>query len=391
MLSCSSDITPVGTPIDVISIPAETKDSQDVKRLSIVQPEWIKDPNANILLFSWGAIVSPENQDMVFLDMGQPHWVDNNHIEFYSKSEIDSFQSSRKKYILDLIEWQIVEAATEDGKVVNSDSEDHPNLWIQRGEENTPIKIYNEKSEQWEIFLYPPQGLYNLNAAYIAGKIFVLQGQAEFGPGIIIRVYDFNTKHPLKTYAGNIDQNIIRVSDSKLFYVTEHRLCFIEVESLEETCGARIPENLNNVVLSWNIDFPEAIPFTYEEPFEKYFSTRKLCLVDFYEGEVRCPLEGLEIFEPKISKVKNPNFPNGEQKIAETIQVWGYVVSPDHQQVVFCYGNSAYVRYEGIAIIDMDGSNFYLLDDIDPFFNYLFTNECRYNLSLIDVEWRPLQ
>ena len=52
LLSCSSDITPVGTPIDVISIPAETKDSQDVKRLSIVQPEWIKDPNANILLLT---------------------------------------------------------------------------------------------------------------------------------------------------------------------------------------------------------------------------------------------------------------------------------------------------------------------------------------------------
>ena len=125
--------------------------------------------------------------------------------------------------------------------------------------------------------------------------------------------------------------------------------------------------------------------------FEKIFSTRKLCLADFYNGEVRCPMEGLQIFEPKISVIKNPNYPNGEQKIVETMQVWSYSISPDHKQIIFCYGNSAYVRNEGMAVIDVDGNDFYLLNDIDLFFSYYFASECQYHLNSIDVEWRPLQ
>ena len=390
LLSCSSDMENYTTQTAMPPVFVETNTSQGTYKLSIAQPEWIKDTNANLMLFSWGAIVSPKNQDMIFLDMEQPHWVDRNHIEFYSKNKIDSSQG-KKKYILDLVEWKTVEVGTEDDKVVNSGGEEYPNLWIRRGEENTPIKIYNEKSEQWEIFLYPPQGLYNLKVVYISGKVFVIQGQDEFGIGDIIRVYDFNTKQPLKTYAGRIDQNTIRVFDSKLFYVTEHMLCFIEVESLEETCGARIPENLNDIVLGWDIDFPEFIPFTYEDPFEKVFSTRKLCLVDFYKGEVRCPMEGLKIFEPKISVVKNPNYPNGEQKIVETMQVWNYSISPDRKQIVFCYGNSAYARYEGMAVINIDGKNFNRLDDIEPLFQSAFAYDCQSYFYTIGVEWRPLQ
>ncbi len=359
--------------------------------VSIDQPEWMKDPNSDILLLSYGVnavFFDAGTASTLYMALPNARWVDNNHVLFTAFDQAYSNISEKTyKYALDIADWKIVEAKYI-SDIVDKDG-NTPNVFVDKDEENTPLKIYNKQLQQWEVLLYPPQGLYNLYEIDVDNKIFVVQGGDAYGSGYVIAVYNYETKQILRTFVGKVEMNVLRYSEGKVVYITENIPCAIDVQTLERECGLPIPEKYENIAIGRTLVYPEIIPFTYEEHVDKYAYTTKMCLFSFFTGKIICPMEDLQILKPVTSTVKDWKDPSKQMEIIQSKFVGSYSISPDGKYVVFCYLDNYFARYEGTAIIGVNGSDFHILDEVE-FVPDFISNICTSGTVPIDFKWRPL-
>lgn len=355
----------------------------------------MKSRDSNILLLSYSGValfIDPKTADILFLSLPNAFWIDNNHVVFSSTNQIYRHPSERiYQYVFDLADWKITEInpSLDQNSDMGIDGNYYPNIWLDRQVAYTPLKVYNNLLQKWEVFLYPPQGLYNLYEIDRDNKIFVVQGGDPYGSGHVIAVYDYETKQMLKTFVGNVEMNILQYSEGKVVYVTENVPCTIDIQTLERDCGLPIPKKYENVAIGRTLVYPEIIPFTYEEYVEKYAYTRKMCLLSFFTGKVTCPTEDLQILKPVISTIKDWKDPSKQMEIIQSKSVSSYSISPDGKYVVFCYVDNYYARYEGTAIIGVDGGDFHILDEVE-FVPDFISNICSSGTVPIDFKWRPL-
>lgn len=360
--------------------------------VSIDQPEWMKDPNSDILLLSYGVnavFFDAGTASTLYMALPNARWVDNNHVLFTAFDQVYSNVSEKTyKYALDIADWKIVEAKYI-SDIVDKDG-NTPNVFVDKDEENTPLKIYNKQLEQWENFLYPPQGLFNLNELLIGNRIFVVQGEDINGNGGMISVYDLETKEAVKTFFGNVEMNILRYSKGKVVYITDSMPCAIDVQILERECGTPIPEKYGNVEIDQTLNYPDVIPFIYEDRLEKNIYNKRICIYAFFDGEIACPMDNLKILKPVVDKIPDLQDPGKLREVIELNSVWAYSISPDTAYILFCYGNNNYAQYSGTAIIDIDGGNLRILDDIE-FIPDVISYMCQDPHSAhVASNWRPV-
>ncbi|MBL8080960.1 MAG: hypothetical protein JNM55_23515 [Anaerolineales bacterium] len=360
--------------------------------VSIDQPEWMKNPNSDILLLSYGVnavFFDAGTASTLYMALPNARWVDNNHVLFTAFDQAYSNVSEKTyKYALDIADWKIVEAKYI-SDIVGKDG-DTPNVFVDKDEENTPLKIYNKQLEQWENFLYPPQGLFNLNELLIGNRIFVVQGEDINGNGDMISVYDLETKEAVKTFLGNVGMNILRYSKGKVVYIVDNVPCAIDVQILERECGTPIPEKYVNVEIDQTLNYPDVIPFIYEDHLEKNIYNKRICIYAFFDGEIACPMDNLKILNPVVDKIPDLQDSGKLREVIELNSVWAYSISPDTAYVLFCYGNNNYAQYQGTAIIDIDGGNLRILDDIE-FIPDVISYMCQDPRSAhVASNWRPV-
>jgi hypothetical protein len=377
-------LVPTSTEFPVISSPTPG--------LSVTRPEWMADEDSNILLLSYSGLVlfiDPKTADILFLNLPNASWIDNSRVIFSSTDQIYRDPSERiYQYVFDLKDWKI-NSNPDQNSGTDIGTKYYPDIWLDRGDANTPIKVYNDQLEEWEVFLYPPQGLYNLYEIYVDNEIFVIQGGDAYGSGQAIAVYDYETKQMLRTFTGSVEMNTLQYSEGKVVYVTENVPCAIDVQTLDRECGLPIPEKYKKIAIGSTLVYPETIPFTYEEHIEEYAYTRRLCLFSFFTGKMICPTEDLQILKPVISTIKDWEDPSKQMEIIESRSVGSYSISPDGKYVVFCYVSNYYARYEGTAIIDVDGGDFHILDEVEFVPDFL-SNICSRGGVPVDFKWRPL-
>jgi hypothetical protein len=397
LVSCKQVPTPIFAPTAEVFSTTGMSLPKSNETLLPEEPEWLNDNKSNILLLSYGKLtifIDPVTTDTLFLEISDAHWVDNTHILFASNDRfLYNSSEGNSQDILDLANWKIIEAKYNPNQSsgVASGNEKSPNIWLDKNEENTPLKIYNDQRKQWDIFLYPPQGLYNLNELFIEGKIFIVQGNAVYRNGYVIAVYDFESKKIIKTFVGNVEKNTLRYSKDKVIYVTDNIPCAIDIQTLKRACGVLIPRKYKDIEIGWSPNYPETIPFTYSEHIDKYAYTKKVCLFGFFTGEIVCPMEDLQILKPVLSNVNDWRDPSKQMEIIESKSIWDYSISPNKKYILFCYGNNYYARYEGTAIVDIDGSNFRLLDDIEEVPISMIANTCwQSDVGHVAFSWRPL-
>lgn len=360
--------------------------------VSIDQPEWMKNPNSDILLLSYGVnavFFDAGTASTLYMALPNARWVDNNHVLFTAFDQAYSNISEKTyKYALDIADWKIVEAKYI-SDIVDKDG-NTPNVFVDKDEENTPLKIYNKQLEQWENFLYPPQGLFNLNELLIGNRIFVVQGEDINGNGGMISVYDLETKEAVKTFFGNVEMNILRYSKGKVVYIADNVPCAIDVQILERECGTPIPEKYGNVEIDQTLNYPDVIPFIYEDRLEKNIYNKRICIYAFFDGEIACPMDNLKILKPVVDKIPDLQDPGKLREVIELNSVWAYSISPDTAYILFCYGNNNYAQYSGTAIIDIDGGNLRILDDIE-FIPDVISYMCQDPHSAhVASNWRPV-
>jgi hypothetical protein len=397
LTACVSNLETTTPSVEVV-LPTRIANLFQADKFSLPdQPKWLKDVKSDVLLLSYGELalfIYPKTADTLFLTLPNAHWIDNNHVSFTSANQVYRDTSKETyQYTLDLADWKITEnnSSPNQGSSIAGGNKNYPNIKLDKNEENTPLKIYNDQLKQWDIFLYPPQGLYNLDELFIDGKIFTVQGNAAYRKGYIIAVYDFETKKIIKTFVGNVEMNTLRYSKNKVIYVTDNIPCAIDIQTLKRECGVLIPRKYKEIEIGWSPNYPETIPFTYSEHIEKYAYTKKMCLFGFLTGKIVCPMEDLQILKPVLSKVKDWRDPSKQMEIIESKSIWDYSISPNEEYILFCYGNNYYARYEGTAIVDVDGRNFRLLDDIEEVPVSMIANTCwQSDVGHVAFSWRPL-
>lgn len=362
--------------------------------ISIPQPEWIAKKNSSIFILSHNGLalfIEPETAEILFLTLPDAHWIDSNLVGF-SILDNDNCPSGKSyQYVLNLSEWKTDEVESVDDTrfcVVGWENE-RLNLWLQKGDPATVLKIYDNQSENWEDFLYPPTGLYNLEQILVNKKIFIVQGDDPFGLGNVIAVYDFETKQILRTFVGNVEGNILQHSEEGVVYVTDNTPCIIDVQVLKRRCGKAIPNEYQGVMIGPLLPDKRTLPFLYFKNDVENKSYYNLCLINILSGGLTCPTEKLVILRPESETMSDINDPGMTKNILLVKSIFSYSVSPDGRFVAFCYGSTAYSRYMGTVILDINEGDYHVLDD-QEFFPELISYDCqRLNAENSTFKWRP--
>lgn len=258
---------------------------------------------------------------------------------------------------------------------------------VTKNQDNS-LMFYDIHVGAWVKFLdvAPDQIVYDFKK--IGEKAYVLLGASE-GEAKVITVYDIASMKALKSYPGEVADNIIKYSAKlqKIAYVSNNNICFVGLESLERECKVDFSDVYEDVRLS---DFLSSgdLPFSYDTSPHVNYNIRKICVFRPATGGIECPTENLEILNPKVEYKNLSPDSNEKYEINKTWSVLDAKISPDETWLAFCYGLDFPGGYEGLAFVDMNGQNFKAFDN--PFLKS-FPPLCdEYRLVYSEYSWRPL-
>jgi hypothetical protein len=190
LASCTPKVQDIPTPV---AIPTNTKSiiaTLSALEIRVSQPEWFRDPDLDIIMIAYpdaALFMNPVTSETTLLEFSDARWLDSNHVAFSLHNVPNCASGETCQYIFNLTNWKINPVEIE---FPENDSEKNavPNFQVVRRDSATVLEIYNNQSQEWEVFLYPPPGLYNRSELFADNRVFVVQGDTSDGEGYVIAV-----------------------------------------------------------------------------------------------------------------------------------------------------------------------------------------------------------
>lgn len=336
-------------------------------------PEWVNNPENNILLLRYNESGSPYSKFMLFnfvtnenvlIDLNLPYyeyyWEDKNIIVFLHDGVCDV----TPKYVT---EFDITKGVLHTYKIENY-LKPVKNCTYNYIYDNT-ARINKDKPESVVEVLdsvtgdYVPLTSNNDGLSDISFKvspdgtyIFILQykGIYEFSElwrpinGSVLSIFNIESRSLIMKLdeEQEISSDILFIDDNNLVFTRDRTTpCLIMISSLTKKCMHTIPEKLNSatVVLGEPLLDSHKINFLY-------FSGERggVCFYDIYDGKINCPTQNFQELDEQIILI--------------------YDLSPDEKQLLFLYSYKGcpapYCDYSGeisLAIIDINSNYLYQL------------------------------
>ncbi len=380
-------------PISITQIPTlmldETKSIYEI-------PGWLSDPGTNVLMYTqW--TTNPKNFDTpphpvtilfnpltgarfsIKLEDAQPEeWIDNQTLGFSSMQNLGCESGVAYRYILDLSTGKL------DG---NNNEQKFCTLpvaeLININAHGSDVKYFD--GNDWVEFV--PE-LSRLNNAYAEispdlTTVLITQGEDEdSGELNRIGVYDFANKKELGVLLVQDLSPFFRFvgNKHKIAFFEGNTPCIFDWDAFSKECGISLPENYRYLFLDYVDDDATRIGFVYPGVYTTGDGGWVLCLYGIFDGEISCPMNKLEIFNP--IRYQMEKFDGTKEMRIKADSVIDTLYSPDGNLINFSYGEGCptcdfFPSPLRQAVVGMDGNRFF---DLGP----VGIHEIHNN------QWRPL-
>jgi hypothetical protein len=376
-------------------IPTNTKTSipsSPTPEILISQPVWFKNPNTNILMLTnpdMAIFIDPVSMDDVWLEFKDARWIDNSYVGSSPYYEPRCPAGEAYRYLFNLSMWKI-ENAFQNPRDLSKFCFSEISGGVTRSQE-TSLMIYNNNTNVWEKFLdvTPDQTIYDFTK--IAEKAYVLRSNKQRKIGNTIIIYEIKSRKALKSYVGEVKNNIIRYSSKlqKIAYISNNNLCFIDLQNLKRECETDF-RNIYEDMRLGNFLSSGDLPFSYDTSPHVNYNIRKVCVLRLLTGEIKCPTGSLEILNPRVEYKDLSPGSNEKYEINKTWSVIDTKFSPDETWLAICYGLDFPNGYLGLAFVDINGKNFNVINSSFSKHFPPFCDQYRPVYSYSKYSWRPI-
>jgi hypothetical protein len=364
-------------------------------------PEWLRDPNADILMYTqWGTnpkdfdgnirgttvLFNPSTGDRFSLTLEDRQlfqWIDNQTIGFSPFQKSSNCKSEiAYSYKMDLPTGELaINDFTEQFCVL-----DIPKR-INVSTRTDSVQYFD--GGNWVEFISASPDIYNRYGAVSPDRTILAVAQSDLASGELNRigVYDFTTKENRNThYAPGLKPTFRFVGNRhKIAYFEGSTPCLLNWDTLEKECGIPLGDEFQNVELDYVNNDGTKIGFYYPGIQTIDGSGWVFCLYDVFSGGISCPMNKLDIF--KSTSYQDETINGDQQIVVMANSVIDTLISPDEKFVYFSYGEGC-PRCDFIpfplkqAVVSMDGGSFFDLGLVDY--------EGFYSTSAGNGPWRPL-
>ncbi len=353
-------------------------------------PEWLKDPNVNILLhkyFRHVVFINPEIEESYRLELSGVDWISNNLVGF-EPIDFDECLSGRiYSSTFNLLTSVVKEYSLAENIPLEYCVPIGQQVYARIGsfDENI-IHINGVDVEKNEIVLTLPDNSFINDVENSQDKVFALMGP-EIGlySGIHLVVYDFLSQEILMVVdSENISYPIVFSDEyDKLLYVDGQTPCVLDGLTLDIACGVKIPFEYSDIRLAgfWQNNTTVMFLARRDSIGPPWANGNKLCSFGMFSGEIECFIENAAIFEPYDLQIGS-----GEQSEMQEVvdSIIGYKFSPDNKYILVCYGQN-FRPDRHIAIVDVNELSFYEVPTYD-----LEYQNWQTTCPSSSVNWRPM-
>jgi len=304
-------------------------------------PEWVKNPEANLVLFTYKSksraqvgFLNPMDGAQVIVNLPQKadnyFWEDSSHIVFLQGPCGDSLEKITE---LDLSQNSLQPVAFNEFPESILDcypSIDSDQIILEIDESLAePTLVTLNRAEQWLKVTNPNDGISDISFTISPDKDYVaivqIKGKFQFPDlwpqplfGTQVSIYHLPDKKLITTFTENekIYSSLLFNNENDLMYVSGNTPCVVNISTLSRECFNSIPNKFPNatIILDEPSNDHKRFSFIY---FQYSPQQGGLCFYDLSIDNIDCPTDQFEILKGKI--------------------VSTYAVSPDNKYILIEY------------------------------------------------------